>query len=116
MSRFYQHTYHWREAAAMRRVRSVLPRTSTVAAAAALTALVVVEVTTHAPSTRLRSTQAYHDAADDVVTPLMRRFLNPESEYHCHLSNTVPCIIICCIAWRVEVCECILPSHGHAVV
>jgi hypothetical protein len=40
-----------------------------------------LEVTTHLPSQRW-SSEFYHSLADDVVTPLPRRVLNPEEAHH----------------------------------
>lgn len=39
-----------------------------------------VELTTKLPSEG-RSSQLYHSLSDEVVTPLMRRLLNPEGVY-----------------------------------
>ena len=41
----------------------------------------VVEWTTHVPS-QGRSSELYHYIADTWVTPLLRRFLDPESAHH----------------------------------
>jgi hypothetical protein len=40
----------------------------------------VLEVTTHLPS-QGRAAPIYHTVADEWITPLMRRFLDPESTY-----------------------------------
>lgn len=64
-------------AAMLRRVRNTVIKT-----AAAGTILVgTVEVTTHLPSEG-RSSRFYHSLIDDMVTPLMRRVLDPETAHH----------------------------------
>ena len=40
-----------------------------------------VELTTKLPSEG-RSSQLYHDLSDQVVTPLIRKILNPEGTYN----------------------------------
>jgi len=39
-----------------------------------------VEVTTHLPS-QGRSSETYHKISDEIVTPLIRRWFNPEGEF-----------------------------------
>lgn len=64
-------------AAMLRRVRNTAIKT-----AAAGTILVgTVEVTTHLPSEG-RSSRFYHSLCDDMVTPMMRRILDPETAHH----------------------------------
>jgi hypothetical protein len=58
---------------AVQSVKRVVVRTAVVTVAGG----VLLEVTTHLPS-QGRSSSFYHMAADEWVTPLMRRFLDPE--------------------------------------
>ena len=60
---------------AVARVRRAVVRTIVVTAAGG-TAL---ELTTHLP-TQGRSSEFYHHLVDQQITPLMRRWLDPESE------------------------------------
>jgi hypothetical protein len=72
----------------------------------------VTEWTTHL-LTEGRSSAFYHTLADEWVTPVMRRFLDPEGAllriecsealYFTHLPSciilTLPCLIVCLIAY-----------------
>ena len=60
---------------AMRSVRRATVRTVVGGAVV----LCVVESTTHLPS-QGRSSEVYHKVSDRVVTPLMRRYLDPEGK------------------------------------
>ena len=60
---------------AARSVRRAVVRTAVVT----VTSVGVLEVTTHLPS-QGRSSEFYHMIANEWVTPLMRRFLDPEGE------------------------------------
>ena len=58
---------------AARSVRRAVVRTTVVT----VTTVGALEVTTHLPS-QGRSSEFYHTLANEWVTPLMRRFLDPE--------------------------------------
>lgn len=82
-----------------RRLRNALPRRTTVAVVATAAVALTIELKVNRAH-HVRSTPLYHTVADQVVTPLLRRCLDPEGTFrHHNVTDVLVYILTYCIEY-----------------